>query len=131
LGSLPEPFDFLAIALLIKSYPCPWDLFLSDFTTLKNRVFCCGILSSGANSCRSDLRFDQDIMENQFNIDIDCKDFSNEDILAKTNSVLQFLKRNGMHVEVSDKVNTRRKAFLLDIYLPEFLFELGFIYHIL
>lgn len=58
-------------------------------------------------------------------LDFDCKDFSQEDFLAMTDSVLQFLRRSGIRVEARDKANMRLKAFRRNIYFPEFLFELG------
>lgn len=58
-------------------------------------------------------------------LDFDCKDFSKEEFTAMTDSVLQFLRRSGMRVEVRDRENNRLKAFRRNIHFPEFLFDLG------
>lgn len=58
-------------------------------------------------------------------LDFDCTALSEEEFMEMTDLVLQFLKRNGMHVQVRDKENDKLKAFRRNIYFPELLFDLG------
>jgi len=62
-------------------------------------------------------------------LDFDCKDFSKEEFMAMTDSVLQFLQRSGLRAEVRDTENERLKAFRRNIYFPELLFDLGLTGH--
>jgi len=62
-------------------------------------------------------------------IDFDCKMLSKEDFMSMTDSIVQFLRQNGLRVEVRDHLNPRLKAFRRNIYFPEFLFELGLSAH--
>ena len=58
-------------------------------------------------------------------LDFDCKEFSKEEFDEMTNSVVQFLERSGLRVEVRDKENPKLTAFRRNIYFPELLFDLG------
>ncbi len=58
-------------------------------------------------------------------LDFDCKNLSNDDFIAMTNGIIEFLKRTGFHVETHDKQNDKLKAFRRSLYFPELLFELG------
>ena len=58
-------------------------------------------------------------------LDFDCKEFSKEEFVEMTNSVVQFLERSGLRVEVRDKENPKLTAFRRNIYFPELLFDLG------
>jgi len=62
-------------------------------------------------------------------LDFDCKDFSKEEFMVMTDSVLQFLKRSGLRAEMRDTENEQLKAFRRNIYFPELLFELGLTGH--
>jgi predicted nucleotidyltransferase component of viral defense system len=55
----------------------------------------------------------------------DCKDFSREEFMEMTDSIVLFLKRSGMKVEVRDRDSKKLQAFRRNIHFPEFLFELG------
>ena len=58
-------------------------------------------------------------------LDFDCKEFSNEEFMKMTDSIIQFLRNNGLTVEAKDKPNSKLKAFRRNIHFPELLFELG------
>jgi len=62
-------------------------------------------------------------------LDFDCKSLSEEEFIAMTDDVLQFLHRSGLRVEVRDKENDRLKAFRRNIHFPELLFDLGLTGH--
>lgn len=62
-------------------------------------------------------------------LDFDCKALSKGEFMEMTDAVLQFLLRNGMHVEVRDKENDKLKAFRRNIHFPELLFDLGLTGH--
>ena len=58
-------------------------------------------------------------------LDFDCKDFSKEEFVEMTEAVINFLKRDGLRVEVRDRENRKLTAFRRNIHFPEMLFELG------
>lgn len=58
-------------------------------------------------------------------LDFDCKNFTREEFMDMTDSILQFLHRSGMRVEVRDRDNKRLKAFRRSFYFPELMYELG------
>lgn len=58
-------------------------------------------------------------------LDFDCRDFSKEEFMEMTDAVINFLKRDGMRVEVRDRENKRLTAFRRNIHFPELLFDLG------
>jgi predicted nucleotidyltransferase component of viral defense system len=58
-------------------------------------------------------------------LDFDCKNLSEDEFMAITNEVIQFLERSGWRVEARDKDSAKRTAFGRNIYFPELLFNLG------
>jgi len=58
-------------------------------------------------------------------LDFDCKDLSEGDFLKMTDSILVFLRRSGLRVEVRDRQNERLKAFRRNIHFPGLLFDMG------
>lgn len=58
-------------------------------------------------------------------LDFDCKNLSKDEFIEMTNSVIQFLERSGLRVEVKDKDNPKLNAFRRNIHFPELLFSLG------
>ena len=63
------------------------------------------------------------------NLDFDCKDFTREEFMEMTNSVLQFLSRSGFKVETRDRENKKLTAFRRSLYFPELLFKMGLSRH--
>lgn len=62
-------------------------------------------------------------------LDFDCKDFSKEEFMEMTDAIINFLKRDGLRVEVYERENEKLTAFRKSIYFPELLFELGLTGH--
>jgi len=58
-------------------------------------------------------------------LDFDCMDFSKEEFMEMTDAIINFLKRDGLRVEVRDRENKRLTAFRRNIHFPELLFDLG------
>jgi len=58
-------------------------------------------------------------------LDFDCKDFSAEDFNEMSQSVLTFLQRAGLRVEIREKESEKLSAFRARIFFPELLFEFG------
>ena len=58
-------------------------------------------------------------------LDFDCKNFSEEEFIGMSDSVLEFLQHNGFKVEARDRDKSRLTAFRRSIHFPELLFELG------
>ena len=58
-------------------------------------------------------------------LDFDCKNFSADDFMEMSHSVLTFLQRSGIHAEIREKQNEKLTAFRSRIYFPELLFDLG------
>lgn len=96
------------IQLLILDY-------LTTTTFIKKIVFIGG----------TNLRLVKGIDRFSEDLDFDCKALSDEEFLAMTNDVIEFLKRMGLRVETRDKKNDKLKAYRCNIYFPELLFELG------
>src|ERR1035437_3540466 len=49
-------------------------------------------------------------------LDFDCKGLSKDEFMEMTDSVLQFLERNGLRAEVRDKENPKLTAFRRNIH---------------
>lgn len=58
-------------------------------------------------------------------LDFDCKDFSNKEFMEMTDAVINFLKRDGLRIEVRDRENKKLSALRRNIHFPELLFDLG------
>ena len=62
-------------------------------------------------------------------LDFDCESFSKEVFIEMSNSVLKFLRNNGLRAEVKDCENSNLTAFRRNIHFPELLFDLGLTGH--
>ncbi len=62
-------------------------------------------------------------------LDFDCKALSRDDFMRMTDSLIDYLRGNGMMAEVRDKENPRLTAFRRNIYFPGLLFELNLTGH--
>lgn len=62
-------------------------------------------------------------------LDFDCKEFSNDEFMEMTNSILRFLQRSGFRVSARDKNHEKLVAFRRNIYFPQLLFDLGLTGH--
>lgn len=77
----------------------------------------------------SNLRLVKGIDRFSEDLDFDCKDLSKEEFMEITDAILQFLQRNGMHVEVREREKSRLKAFRRNIHFPQLLFDMGLTGH--
>jgi predicted nucleotidyltransferase component of viral defense system len=89
--------------------------FLSTTPFIKKLAFIGG---TNLRLVRGIDRFSEDL-------DFDCKDFSKEEFMEMTDAVINFLKRDGLRVEVRDRENKKLTAFRRNIHFPELLLELG------
>ena len=58
-------------------------------------------------------------------LDFDCKDFSETQFMEMTDSLIDYLKMNGLQAEHRDKSSDKLTAFRRNIFFPNLLFELG------
>ena len=77
----------------------------------------------------TNLRLIQGIDRFSEDIDFDCKDLSNEEFIAMTDSVVNFLKQNNINVETRDKPNPNLTAYRRNLYFPQMLFNLNLTGH--
>ena len=77
----------------------------------------------------TNLRLIQGIDRFSEDLDFDCKDLSEDEFLAMTDSVVQYLRKNNLEVETRDKPNPHLTAFRRNLYFPQMLFDLGLTGH--
>lgn len=105
---------------MLKEYMLLFILdFLSTTSFIKKITFIGG----------TNLRLTKGIDRFSEDLDFDCKNFSKEEFMGMTDAVINFLKRNGLKIEVRDRDNKNLTAFRRNIHFPEMLFELGLTGH--
>lgn len=57
-------------------------------------------------------------------LDFDCRDMTKEEFMEMTDSVIGFLRQNGLNAEPKDKENPKLTAFRRNIHFPRLLFDL-------
>ena len=77
----------------------------------------------------TNLRLIQGIDRFSEDLDFDCKELSEEEFMAMTDSVVSYLRQNNIDVETRDKANPKLTAFRRNLYFPEMLFDLGLTGH--
>ncbi len=77
----------------------------------------------------TNLRLIQGIDRFSEDLDFDCKDLSEEEFMAMTDSVVSYLQQNNIDVETRDKVNPKLTAYRRNLYFPEMLFNLKLTCH--
>ena len=77
----------------------------------------------------TNLRLIQGIDRFSEDLDFDCKDLSEAEFMAMTDSVVQYLRQNNMEVETRDKPNPKLTTFRRNLYFPQMLFNLGLTGH--
>ena len=77
----------------------------------------------------TNLRLIQGIDRFSEDLDFDCKELSEEDFMAMTDSVVTYLRQNNIDVETRDKPNPKLMAYRRNLYFPEMLFDLGLTGH--
>ena len=73
----------------------------------------------------TNLRLIQGIDRFSEDLDFDCKNLSEDEFMAMTDSVVQYLRQNNLEVETRDKPNPKLTAFRRNLYFPQMLFNLG------
>lgn len=73
----------------------------------------------------SNLRLVKGIDRFSEDLDFDCKEMNIEEFRQMSDSIMNFLRRNGYEVESKDKESPKLTAFRRNIYFPEFLFKTG------
>lgn len=77
----------------------------------------------------TNLRLIQGIDRFSEDLDFDCKDLSEDEFMAMTDSVVQYLRQNNVKVETRDKSNPHLTAYRRNLYFPQMLFDLGLTGH--
>ena len=77
----------------------------------------------------TNLRLIQGIDRFSEDLDFDCKELSEDEFMAMTDSVVTYLRQNNIDVETRDKPNPKLTAFRRNLYFPEMLFDLGLTGH--
>lgn len=77
----------------------------------------------------TNLRLIQGIDRFSEDLDFDCKDLSEDEFMAMTDSVVLYLRQNDVEVETRDKPNPHLTAFRRNLYFPQMLFDLGLTGH--
>ena len=62
-------------------------------------------------------------------LDFDCKELSEQEFMAMTDDLVQYLRQNNFEVETRDKANPRLTAYRRNLYFPQMLFNLGLTGH--
>ena len=62
-------------------------------------------------------------------LDFDCKELSEQEFMAMTDDLVQYLRQNNFEVETRDKANLRLTAYRRNLYFPQMLFNLGLTGH--
>lgn len=57
-------------------------------------------------------------------LDFDCKNLSESDFMAMTDSLIENIRDFGLNVETRDKESPRLQAFRRNLYFPQFLFDM-------
>lgn len=77
----------------------------------------------------TNLRLVQGIDRFSEDLDFDCKDLSEAEFMAMTDSVVQYLRLNNVEVETRDNPKPHLTAFRCNLYFPQMLFNLGLTGH--
>lgn len=62
-------------------------------------------------------------------LDFDCKQLNAKGFISMTDALVEYLRLNGLQVELRDKENPRLKAFRRNIHFPELLFDMNLTGH--
>ena len=62
-------------------------------------------------------------------LDFDCKQLNAEEFISMTDALVEYLRLNGLQVELRDKKNPRLTAYRRNIYFPELLFDMNLTGH--
>ena len=62
-------------------------------------------------------------------LDFDCKEMTEDEFIAMTDSVIRYLQKNNIRVEPRDTPNPKLTAFRRNLHFPQMLFDLGLTGH--
>lgn len=62
-------------------------------------------------------------------LDFDCKQLNAEEFILMTDALVEYLRLNGLQLELRDKENPRLTAYRRNIYFPELLFDMNLTGH--
>lgn len=62
-------------------------------------------------------------------LNFDCKQLNAEEFISMTDALVEYLRLNGLQVELRDKENPRLTAYRRNIYFPELLFDMNLTGH--
>ena len=62
-------------------------------------------------------------------LDFDCKQLNAEEFISMTDALVEYLRLNGLQVELRDKENPRLTVYRRNIYFPELLFDMNLTGH--
>lgn len=77
----------------------------------------------------TNLRLIQGINRFSEDLDFDCKELSEQEFMAMTDSIVQHLRQNNLEVETRDTPNPKLTAFRRNLFFPQMLFNLGLTGH--
>ena len=77
----------------------------------------------------TNLRLIQGIDRFSEDLDFDCKEMTETEFIAMTDSVIRYLQKNNIRVEPRDTPNPKLTAFRRNLYFPQMLFDLGLTGH--
>lgn len=72
----------------------------------------------------TNLRLIQGIDRFSEDLDFDCKELSEDEFIAMTDSVVSYLQQNNINVETRDRPKPHLTAFRRNLYFPQMLFNL-------
>ena len=62
-------------------------------------------------------------------LDFDCKNMSAEEFVRMTDSLVEYLRLQGLKIELRDKENPKLTAYRRNIYFPELMFDMNLTGH--
>ena len=62
-------------------------------------------------------------------LDFDCKQLNAEEFISMTDALVEYLRLNGLQVELRDKEDPRLTAYCRNIYFPKLLFDMNLTGH--
>ncbi len=77
----------------------------------------------------TNLRLIKGIQRFSEDLDFDCKNLTEVEFIKMTDSIVSFLKANGLNVETKDKENPRLTAFRRNIVFPGLLYDMNLTKH--
>ncbi len=77
----------------------------------------------------TNLRLIKGIQRFSEDLDFDCKNLTEVEFIKMTDSIVSFLKANGLNVETKDKENPKLTAFRRNIVFPGLLYDMNLTKH--